>query len=267
MDYSNLIEEIARRVAAKLETAAPAEPESASDAAPAAPAGCEGKPRLLILTQEHGAMCHDVLSSTNLLEYYHTECALMQNYEVDLNAFEAVILFNLDCDALARLSGGVCDTPYTKLAQKAILLGKKLFVPEEEVELLQYRQTAPAAYYQARLAQLTLLQQSGVTVCPVSQLEQVILSGETQVASASPTAAPVTASPAVSAPAPAPAAQSACTAPSSKEITLTKRIITERDLRLAKEEGISTVHISAKSIVTDLARDYAQERQMLLLKD
>ncbi len=263
MDYSNLIEEIARRVAAKLETAAPAEPESASDAAPAAPAGCEGKPRLLILTQEHGAMCHDVLSSTNLLEYYHTECALMQNYEVDLNAFEAVILFNLDCDALARLSGGVCDTPYTKLAQKAILLGKKLFVPEEEVELLQYRQTAPAAYYQARLAQLTLLQQSGVTVCPVSQLEQIILSGETLAAPAASTAAPVAASPAVS----APATQSACTAPSSKEITLTKRIITERDLRLAKEEGISTVHISAKSIVTDLARDYAQERQMLLLKD
>ena len=107
MDYSNLIEEIARRVAAKLETAAPAEPESASDAAPAAPAGCEGKPRLLILTQEHGAMCHDVLSSTNLLEYYHTECALMQNYEVDL-----MLLRRSSCSTSTAMHWPACPAAY-----------------------------------------------------------------------------------------------------------------------------------------------------------
>ena len=246
MDYSKLVDEIARRVAAKLEDGGRAKPAEE----PQQGAG-EGKPRLLVLTQGHGAPCHEVLTSMNLLEYYHTECALTQDYQADPKDFEAIILFQLDCDALARLAGGVCDTPYTRLARRALLLGRKIFVPEEEIELLKYRDTAPAAYYQARLAQLTLLQQAGVTVCPAGHLEQAILSGETRPsAAAGETAAP--AAPAVSG--------------GAQEITLSKHIVTERDLRQAKEDGVRTVRVSARAIITDLARDYARDREMTLVR-
>lgn len=238
MDYSKLVDEIARRVAARLEDGGQAKPTEEPQQA----AG-EGKPRLLVLTQGHGAPCHEVLTGKNLPEYYHIEYALTQDDQADPKDFEAVILFQLDCDALARLAGGVCDTPYTRLARRALLLGRKIFVPEEEIELLQYRDTAPAAYYQARLAQLTLLRQAGVTVCPAGQLEQAILSGETR---------PSAAVPAVSG--------------DAQEITLSKHIVTERDLRQAMEGGVRTVRVCARAIVTDLARDYARDREMTLVR-
>lgn len=54
----------------------------------------------------------------------------MHHYEVDLNNFEAVILFNLTCDALCKLASGTCDSAYTRLASQAILSGK-VYIPTE----------------------------------------------------------------------------------------------------------------------------------------
>ena len=85
MDFNKLVDEIVARVNAKME-----ETECA------APCACEdAKPGLLVLTQEHGCVCHEMLESAKLLEYYRTECALMKEYQCDIAAYEAVILFDL----------------------------------------------------------------------------------------------------------------------------------------------------------------------------
>ena len=162
MDHNGIVEEILRRVAEKIS-------EAEGSCAPCADSG--GKPGLLILTQDHGAVCHATLESEALKARYRTDCALMHHYDVELDDYEAVVLFNLSCDAMAALASGACDSAYTRLASKAILSGKKVYVPTEEVELYQYRETAPAAYYNMMQQKLDLLVASGVVFCVPASLE------------------------------------------------------------------------------------------------
>lgn len=254
MDFNDLVDEIVKRVAQKIEADSeetPIAPETEDAAVPCC------KPGLLILTQEHGTICHTMLESEQLLEYYRTDCALLKDYQVEINDYEAVILFDLTNDALGRLAGGMCDTPFTALAQRAILKGKKIFVPEEAVELFQYAETAPSAYYQMMLGKLQLLQQSGIMICPRDTLEDAILSGEVPVAQAPAAPAPVD-------------PKAACCPPpqnTGREVTISKRVITERDLSTVYDRTVCAVHIGAKSILTDLARDYAQAREVAIIRD
>ena len=164
MDHNAIVDEILRRVAEKISEAegGSADCGECSD--------CGDKPGLLILTQDHGTACHAMLESEALKAHYSTDCALMHHYEVDLNNFEAVILFNLTCDALCKLASGTCDSAYTRLASQAILSGKKVYIPTEEVELYQYKETAPAAYYHMMQQKLDLLVASGVVVCAQASL-------------------------------------------------------------------------------------------------
>ena len=246
MDFTKLVDEIVARVNAKMEEAECAAPCACDDA----------KPGLLVLTQEHGCVCHEKLESAKLREYYRTECALMKEYQCDIADYEAVIMFDLTIDAMTRLAGGVCDTPFTALAQKAILNGKKIFVPEEAVELFGYAETVPAAYYQMLQGKLDLLKASGMVICPAAALEDVILTGE---------AKSDCAAPAVLA---APSAPVKLAAPVvGREETISKRIVTERDLAAVYVPGVTVVHVSKKAILTDVAREYAANRGVSLVKD
>lgn len=239
MNFDALVDEIVARVSAKI-----AQQESCvSDV---------GKPKLLILTEEHGSICHDMLESERLLSYYQTECALLKDYDCDMASYEAVILFGLTNEALARLAGGVCDTPFTRLAQKAILTGKKIFVLKEMVELYRYAETAPPAYYAVLEKQLALLQQAGVAICPLAELGDAILCGEA-------TACEPAASP-------APCAAAPCAAP-GREVKIEKRVITERDLSAVYDKDVSVIHIGKRAILTDLAKEYAQARKVSLVRD
>ena len=263
MDFDKLVEEIVARVSARL--AAVEEPVICAP---------ECKPKLLILTAEHNTTCHDMLDSKRLSAYYDMECALMSEYQCNIADYEAVILFDLTIEAMTRLAGGVCDTPFTALAQKAILLGKKIFVPQEAVELLGYAETIPKAYYEMLQSKLDLLKASGMMVCAAGSLEDVILTGEAKPEEPAAPAAP--AAPVVSAPTPATTpAPVCCAAPiptpipptAGKEAEITKRIVTERDLAAACDREVSVVHVKERAIVTDLARDYAGTRGITICKD
>ena len=243
MDHNAIVDEILRRVAEKI-----SEAEGC----------CAGKPGLLILTQDHGTDCHATLESEALKASYRTDCALMHHYEVDLDDYAAVVLFNLSCDAMAALASGACDTAYTRLASKAILSGKKVYVPTEEVELYQYRETAPAAYYNMMQQKLELLVASGVVICAQASLEQVILGNASPVPAA---VAPVCAAAAPAAPAPA----AACC--EAKAVRIEKRVLTEKDLIEANMSGVTEVHIGEKTIVTALAKDAAKDRGMTIVRD
>ena len=250
MDHNAIVEEILRRVAEKIS-------EAEGSCAPCADSG--GKPGLLILTQDHGTVCHATLESETLKARYRTDCALMRHYDVELDDYEAVVLFNLSCDAMAALASGACDSAYTRLASKAILSGKKVYVPTEEVELYQYRETAPAAYYNMMQQKLDLLVASGVVICAQASLEQVILGSASPVPAA---AAPVRAA-APAEPAPAPAA--ACC--EERAVRVNKRVLTEKDLIEANMSGVTEVHIGGKTIVTALAKDAAKDRGMTIVRD
>ena len=135
------------------------------------------------------------------------------------------------------------------------LQGKKIFVPEEAVELFGYAETVPAAYYQMLQGKLDLLKASGMVICPAAALEEAILTGEAKSACA-------------------PAAYAAPSAPVKmaapvvgREENISKRIVTERDLATVYAPGVTVVHVSKKAILTDLAREYAANRGVSLVKD
>lgn len=245
MDHNAIVDEILRRVSEKLSEAAEgAETQS-------------GKPGLLVLTQEHGTSCHALLESEALKGHYRTECALLQNYEVNLDDFEVVVLFHLTCDALSRLASGICETPYDRLASKAILSGKRVYIPTEEVELYQYKQTAPAAYFGMLQQKLDLLVASGVVICAGGSLEQVILGAS----------APAPEPAAATASAPSSSVAPAAPAPADKEERLDKRVLTEKDLIEANMEGITLIRVGSRCILTALAVDAAKDRGVTIVKD
>ena len=229
MDMNTLIDQILAKVSEKL-----------AQAEPAVSSG--GKPRLLILTPEHGEHCHELLESAALRRRYDTDCALLRDYQCDMADYETVILYGLSVEAMGKLACGVCDTAYTRLAQQALLMGRRVFVPAEEVALYRYAALAPAAYYAALEGQLRLLTDSGVVVCPGEGLEAAVLGGI---------------------PARVPAAEIAAPAAG---MTLDKRVITERDIYAAKERGCAVLRVTQRAILTDLARDAAKARGVAVVR-
>ncbi|MDF1494896.1 hypothetical protein [Caproiciproducens sp. CPB-2] len=212
--------------------------------------GNHTRPGLLILTQKHDQStgCHRMLESGRLTARYRTECALKDEYGCSVDEFSAVVLFNLTNDMLVRIAGGTEDTPYSKAAVQAILKGKTVFAVEEEVELFDYKRTAPAVYYNMMLEKIHFLKESGVIFCPLSQLEDGVL-GETTDA----------------APAEAPAAQPG---PRRKRPGGTGReIVTARDLALLNNDNILVMRVAADSIISSEAWDYARVNGMRIIRE
>ena len=241
MDQKVMIDDIIARVMQKV---------SAMEACPAEEIREPGddRPGLLILTQEHGENCHRFYDSAPLTEHYCIDCALLKDYQVNMDDFEVVLLFGLTNEVLGKLAAGIYDTPYTRLAAQAILTGKRIVVPQEEVELYKYAATAPAPYYAMLQQKLALLTDSGVSVVKLDDVEACVLSGK------------------------APAKACACAAEPQKEVCrkefrLNKRVITERDVAEASTAKATCIYIPCRSIVTDLAKEFAKARVISMIRE
>lgn len=274
MERNEMVEQILSRVMEKLAQAGETVTETElmqSLASAAAPL-----PGLLVLTQEHGTDCHNLLESPRIKEKYRTGCALLNEGETTLDGIEAVVLFNLTTEAMCKLASGITDTPYTKLAAQALLMGKKLYVPREEVELYQYPVGGLGSYQCMLQAQLTKLVSFGLKICPLSQLEDCIL-GETscEAASEPPKAEEACKasescgeSAAVPEEAPAEPAPEPVKEPEpEKEITFSKKVITERDIIEANRDGVKVIHVTERNILTALAKDAASARNIRLIRE
>ena len=58
-----------------------------------------------------------------------------------------------------------------------------------------------------------------------------------------------------------------CACGSNKDIHIEKRVLSERDVIDACTSGILTVYYSKRTIVTDLAKDYAKAHKMTLVRE
>lgn len=238
MEHDVLVQEILRRVAGYLDAPAPETPVSPVDST---------GPGLLVLSPDHGQLCHTLLDHPTLNHHFSLTCALAENYDVALEDFQAVVLLGFSVQILGELSSGCCTTPFTRLAQQVLLMGKTLLVPQEEVELYRYHATASPAYYDMLKGKLDFLQDCGMVLCPFSQLEERLL-GEKPAAE-----------PPQETPAPVP---SHCADETPAHIG--KRVITERDMVDAIDGHVSTVTIGKKAILTDLAADYAKSHRVAI---
>lgn len=203
------------------------------------------RPGLLILTQKHDSCCHRMLESRRLGGQYRVECALKGKYDFNMDEFSAVILYDLTNDMLVQIVSGTANTPYSGLAVQAILKGKKVFAVEEEVELFDYKRTAPAVYYNMMLDKVNFLKESGVMFCSVNQLEDSVLGEKVN-------------------PEPAPVNQ--CEQ-SVKQEKAKREIVTARDLAMLNNSNITVMRVATDSIVSSEARDYARVHGMQIIRE
>lgn len=211
----------------------------------------EHKPRLLILTGGHGAICHEALESTRIARYYKTECALLQDYQCNMDDYEGVVAYTLTNEYLGKIANGIFDSGYTRLFGEALLRGKKIFIPEEEVELWKSKDTGWKAYYQRLEEHIALLKESGVVFGANESLEDLILVPETCGQNRlAPERSGSFGSPCVQ----------------EKEVCVFKRVITERDVSMAHGDKASVLSVDPKAIITDLAREYAARQNIAIIR-
>lgn len=261
MDYDQLVDILATRVAASL-AAAKQPQETAMTCCIKNPDGScalendPTKPILLLLTQEHDAGPMADPRTTNLdkhklREVYRLQCALQNKYEVDLAAVDTIILYGLSNQDLGKIANGIADTPYTRLATQAILMGKKIFILHSQIELFRYKGIAPMAYYQMMTEKLALLEKSGMTICDDGKLEDSILQSTVKTGNYTKKAEP---------------AIEQQSSENGATLQLDKRVITEQDLSRMAMTGVAQLRIGAGAIVTDLAKDFLAARNIIIVR-
>lgn len=244
MDFSNLVDEITRRVLARIQSSGEG-PEAS-------------KRKLLVLTAARNARFDHFLSTTRLNDCFELTCLPDPCPEENLDLYEALVLFDLRIEELGRISSGVCGSPYSCLVTRAILTGKRIYLPAREIELLCYEQSAPPRYFAMMKEKLDLLERSGVKICSLEDLEAELLG--------------LASGYAVKA-CPAPVGKTCeCQAGSGQRspapgFRVDKRVLTEKDLIEARMKGATEVLIRQSCIITDLACEYARARQMKLVRD
>ncbi len=244
MERSELVEQILKRVSEKLA-------ESGSDISEldindVCDISCEKKD-LIILSQKHDEICHKLLISSALNEKMRCICALNEDFKVDICNAEAVVLFDFTVVAMTKIAMGTGDCPYTRLAMKALLSGKKLYVPKSQVQLYSYKDTASKGYYQSLEKNLDILVGAGLVICDDENIEACILGDKAVSAKTIGNAVCNRAKP-------------------MKKSTISKRVVTERDIMDASKEGLTVLEVPCNSIITDLAKDSARARGIDLVR-
>ena len=204
----------------------------------------------LILTEHH---CEECAVEKLDSELCKVTCALAQNYEVNVDDFDSIVLYNMTNSNLFKIANGCTDNKFLALAAEAILKGKRVIMVKEEVEILKYEETAPKALYNNIYKNLQILLDSGVELVAAEDVKDAICEGAD--APAEPAREEVKAVEAASAPvAAAPKAES-----DDSVLVLTKRVITERDIREAAAKHYKKVQLPEKPVITYLAKDTAFE--------
>ena len=204
----------------------------------------------LILTEHH---CEECAVEKLDSELCKVTCALAQNYEVNVDDFDSIVLYNMTNSNLFKIANGCTDNKFLALAAEAILKGKRVIMVKEEVEILKYEETAPKALYNNIYKNLQILLDSGVELVAAEDVKDAICEGAD--APAEPAREEVNAVEAASAPvAAAPKAES-----DDSVLVLTKRVITERDIREAAAKHYKKVQLPEKPVITYLAKDTAFE--------
>jgi len=236
MEIDRLIDEIVARVSSYLSDVERID------------SSCTSMSKVLILAEHHSEICHELLDNTTLQKQFYLDCALQQDYHCDLKDYEAVVIYHLSIDGLSKLAHGISDTPWIDLAIRAILMGKKIFIPTDEMELFTYENTAPSAYYAMMKDKINLLRDSGVTFCKLHELEGLIMDGNNACKKTS----------------------VRCDKSKSNEAegyVLCKKVITESDIRKISSEGVKKIIIKNNAILSDLAKEYIRNKQIEVVKD
>ena len=202
----------------------------------------------LILTEHH---CEECAVEKLDSELCKVTCALAQNYEVNVDDFDSIVLYNMTNSNLFKIANGCTDNKFLALAAEAILKGKRVLMVKEDVEILKYEGTKATALYNNIYKNLQILLDSGVELVAADDVKNAICDG---VEAPAPVKEEVKAEKAEAAPAAAPKAVS-----DDSVLVLTKRVVTERDVKDAFAKHYKKIQLPEKPVITYLAKDTAFE--------
>ena len=202
----------------------------------------------LILTEHH---CEECAVEKLDSELCKVTCALAQNYEVNVDDFDSIVLYNMTNSNLFKIANGCTDNKFLALAAEAILKGKRVLMVKEDVEILKYEGTKATALYNNIYKNLQILLDSGVELVAADDVKNAICNG---VEMPAPVKEEVKAEKAEAAPAAAPKAVS-----DDSVLVLTKRVVTERDVKDAFAKHYKKIQLPEKPVITYLAKDTAFE--------
>ena len=209
-----------------------------------------GLASLLILARQRLEHIQADFEDSRLSSAFSMDCVPNMGMEVEMGRYEAVIMMGMTNEELGKISTGICDTAYTALASDAILQNKRIYIPIENIELYQYSDSAPTAYYEYLHSRISMLSDSGIAICTMENIENCILDEHADAEKRIPSAP-------VNQPAPVKNPNSVC---------ISKRVITERDIREVCRKGIGTVQIPVRCILTDLARELAASYGLTMVR-
>ena len=204
------------------------------------------KRKVLIISKNLNQSCPDLINNQKLIESCDVDSVDNNTQQVNLEGYAKVLICDLDNDSLSKLTSGIFDNPYLKLIGSCIMQGKDIAIVEDDIEFLQYRDTAPAAFLAMFNHKLDTLREWGLEVRTLDDLT-VSLCGHDD------TCGPVKADK----PAENVTAQTASEHVSGSVVT--KKALTEADVINANFRHQNEILVSGNTIVTEVAEDYARK--------
>ncbi len=226
MSKDALIDEILRRVLIKI-----AERENQHE-------NMSTLPKLLVITnpectKEIACDYRDVFGRN-----FEVHCSGEYQNEIELADYSSIVITNLDNGSLSKLTKGEFESSYLALIGRAIMAGKKILLPFEEVEFKRYEKTMPTLLRGLLTQKLNVLKQWKVEMKPLNDIATEL----TKVGRRS-------------------------VMPDGFDAdVLHKKFITDKDVLSVIDAGVGEIRIAKTSIITDIAMERIKKHGLNLLR-
>ena len=203
------------------------------------------KRKVLVISKDLNQSCPDLISNKKFNESCDVDSVDINTQQVNLEGISKVVVCDLDNDSLSKLTSGIFDNAYLKLIGSCIMQGKDIAVVEDDIEFLQYKDTAPAAFLAMFNHKLDTLREWGLEVRTLDDLTVSLCSRDDQ-----------------GDPDKKAAAQTAREHVSGSVVT--KKALTEADVINANFKHQTEILVSENTIVTEVAEDYGRRHRIAI---
>jgi ethanolamine utilization protein len=198
------------------------------------------KRKVLIVSKDLNQSCPDLVKNQNLKDCCDVDSVDNNAQQVNLEGYSKVIVCDLDNDSLSKLTSGIFDNPYLKLIGSCIMQGKDIAIVEDDIEFLQYQETAPKPFLAMFNNKLDTLREWGIEIRSLDDLTVALCQpGDTVGATKK---------------------DDAKTAPEHNSGSIIKkRALTEADVINANFKHLKEILVYEGTLVTEVASDYAKK--------
>jgi ethanolamine utilization protein len=204
------------------------------------------KRKVLVISKDLNQSCPDLITNKNFTESCDVDSVDINTQQVNLEGYSKVVVCDLDNDSLSKLTSGIFDNAYLKLIGSCIMQGKDIAIVEDDIEFLQYQDTAPKAFLAMFNHKLDTLREWGLEVRSLDDLTVSLCSHDDTGS---------------------PEKKVAQTAPEHVSgSVITKRALTETDVINANFRHQNEILISENTLITEVAADSAKRRGITITR-